>query len=40
MFTEDLADRILPFDSDAAVHYAEIITTRRRADTPNEAFDT
>jgi predicted nucleic acid-binding protein len=35
MFTEDLTDRILPFDSVAAVHYAEIVTTRRRAGTPS-----
>jgi toxin FitB len=39
MFTEDLADRILPFDSVAAVHYAKIVTTRRRAGIPIEAFD-
>ena len=39
ILTEDLADRILPFDSVAAVHYAEIVTTRRRAGTPIEAFD-
>jgi predicted nucleic acid-binding protein len=39
MFTEDLADRILPFDRVAVVHYAEIVTTRRRTGTPIEAFD-
>jgi hypothetical protein len=39
MFTEDLVDRVLAFDSVAAVHYAEIVTTRRRAGTPIEAFD-
>jgi len=39
MFTEDLDDRILPFDSVAPVHYAEIVTTRRRAGASIEAFD-
>jgi predicted nucleic acid-binding protein len=39
MFTEDLVDRVLAFDSVAAVHYAEIVTTRRRASAPIEAFD-
>jgi hypothetical protein len=39
MFTEDLADRVLAFDSVAAVHYAEIVTTRCRARAPIEAFD-
>jgi toxin FitB len=39
MFTEDLVDRGLAFDSVAAAHYAEIVTTRRRAGAPIEAFD-
>ena len=39
MFTEDLDDRILPFDSVAPVHYPEIVTTRRRAGASIEAFD-
>ena len=39
MFTEDLVDRVLAFDRVAAIHYAEIVTTRRRAGTPIEAFD-
>jgi predicted nucleic acid-binding protein len=39
MFAEDLAGRVLPFNSDAAVHYAEIVTTRRRMGNPIEAFD-
>jgi len=39
MFTEDLADRVLPFNEVAADHYAEIVTARRRAGRPIEAFD-
>jgi len=39
MFTEDLADRILPFDDAAADRYAEIVAGRRRAGRPIEAFD-
>ena len=39
MFTEDLADRVLPFDASAAVHYANIVATRRRAGKPIEGFD-
>ncbi len=39
MFTEDLADRVLPFSAIAADHYAEIVTARRRAGRPIEAFD-
>jgi predicted nucleic acid-binding protein len=39
MFVEDLADRVLPFNEVAADHYAEIVTTRRRAGRPIEAFD-
>jgi len=39
MFTEDLADRVLPFDGVAADRYAEIVAARRRAGTPIEAFD-
>ena len=38
MFTEDLA-RVLPFDAAAAARYAGIVTTRRRAGSPIEAFD-
>jgi toxin FitB len=39
MFTEDLADRVLPFDGAAAVHYADLVATRRRAGQPIEGFD-
>jgi predicted nucleic acid-binding protein len=39
MFTEDFADRVLPFNRAAAAHYAEIVTTRQRAGSPIEAFD-
>jgi predicted nucleic acid-binding protein len=39
MFAEDLADRVLPFNDVAADHYAEIVTARRRAGRPTEAFD-
>ena len=39
MFTDDLADRVLPFDDIAADRYTEIVTARRRAGRPIEAFD-
>ena len=39
MFAEDLADRILPFDSAAAAHYATIVVARREMGRPIEAFD-
>jgi toxin FitB len=39
MFAEDLAGRVLPFDGDAAVHYAEIVAMRRRQGRPIEALD-
>lgn len=39
MFAEDLADRIIPFDGAAAARYGEIVTMRRRAGRPIEAFD-
>ncbi len=39
MFQEDLAGRILPFDGNGAVHYAKLVTARRNAGTPIEAFD-
>jgi predicted nucleic acid-binding protein len=39
MFAEDLADRVVPFDSAAAARYGEIVTMRRRAGRPIEAFD-
>jgi len=39
MFQEDLAGRILPFDGDAAIHYAKLVTARRDAGAPIEVFD-
>jgi len=39
MFTDDFAGRVLPFDEDAAVHYAEIVAARRREGRPIEALD-
>jgi toxin FitB len=39
MFTHDFAGRVLPFDEEAAVHYAEIVAARRREGRPIEAFD-
>lgn len=39
MFAEDFAGRVLPFTGAAAAHYARIVTTRRQAGQPIEAFD-
>jgi hypothetical protein len=39
MFTEDIADRVLPFSGAAAEHYAKIVVVRRQAGYPIEAFD-
>jgi predicted nucleic acid-binding protein len=39
MFTEDFADRILPFDAEAAPFYARIVATRRQAGAPIDGFD-
>jgi toxin FitB len=39
MFSEDFAGRVLPFDGEAARHYAEIVAARRRAGRPIEGFD-
>jgi toxin FitB len=39
IFEEDLADRVLPFDSAAARAYAEIAATRRRAGRPISEAD-
>lgn len=39
MFTEDIAERVLPFDGAAAAHYAEIVVARREAGNPVEASD-
>jgi len=39
MFADDFEGRVLPFDEAAAVHYAEIVATRRREGRPIDAFD-
>jgi predicted nucleic acid-binding protein len=39
IFREDLAGRILPFDSEAAEAYAEIAASRRQAGRPISQFD-
>ena len=39
MFAEDLAGRVLPYDSLAAARYAEIVVARRRVGSPMEAFE-
>jgi len=39
MFIEDFGGRILPFDEDAATHFAEIAAGRRRAGAPLDVPD-
>jgi toxin FitB len=39
VFADDFGGRVLPFDEAAAVHYAEIVASRRREGRPIEAFD-
>lgn len=39
IFAEDMAGRILPFDSDAAVTYAEIVSEREAGGRPISQFD-
>ena len=39
MFQEDFAGRILPFDSNASIHYAVVVATRRRLGSPISQFD-
>ncbi|PSS61940.1 VapC toxin family PIN domain ribonuclease [Ensifer sp. NM-2] len=39
IFSEDLAGRILPFDSDAAAAYATLAIARRKAGRPISQFD-
>jgi toxin FitB len=39
VFDEDLGGRVLPFDSDAAVDFAEIAVSRRRAGRPISQID-
>ncbi|MET0545802.1 MAG: type II toxin-antitoxin system VapC family toxin, partial [Caulobacterales bacterium] len=39
IFDEDMAGRMLPFDADAAPHYADIAAQRRRDGQPISAFD-
>lgn len=39
MFSEDFGTRLLPFDADAAVAYAEVVARRRSAGRPVSQFD-
>ena len=39
VFAGELADRVLPFDAAAAVHYAEIVTRRNSAGRPIGSMD-
>jgi toxin FitB len=39
MFREDFAGRVLPFDSEAAIVYAELFAVRRRAGRPTTTAD-
>jgi predicted nucleic acid-binding protein len=39
MFAEDFEERVLPFDQEAAVAYAEIFADRRRAGRPTATLD-
>lgn len=39
MLDEDFADRVLPFDEDAAVHYAALVSQRERSGRPISMAD-
>lgn len=39
MFVQDMAGRVLPFDGDAARHFAEIAASRRQAGRPISQID-
>jgi toxin FitB len=39
VFNQSLAGRVLPFDSDCALSYADIVSTRRKAGRPMSLFD-
>ena len=39
IFAEDCSGRILPFGAEAAIHYPEIVLTRRRAGASADGFD-
>lgn len=39
IFSEDLAGRVLPFESGSAIHYAELVAGRRAGGNPIEGFD-
>jgi toxin FitB len=39
MFLEDFEGRVLPFDMDAAIAYADIFAARRRAGRPTATVD-
>ena len=39
LFREDFAGRVLPFDSEAAIAYADVFSARRRAGRPTATAD-
>ncbi len=39
MLDEDFADRVLPFDEDAAMHYAALVSQRERTGRPISMVD-
>ena len=39
IFSEDLAGRVLPFDTGAAASYAAVVVARREAGSPIDGFD-
>ena len=39
MIDDDFADRVLPFDENAAVHYAALVSQRERAGRPISMAD-
>lgn len=40
LFAEQFQDKVLPFDGDAAISYAEIVAARKRRGRPVSKFDT
>ena len=39
MFGNEFADRVLPFDDVAAIHFADIVASRRRSGNPIQTLD-
>jgi predicted nucleic acid-binding protein len=39
VFDEDFAGHVLPFDADAAIYFAELVASRRRAGRPIQTLD-